>query len=285
MRLYISKAPEATGGGANTFAWNFVRAAIKKGHTIASDIREADRAIIIAHWCDVETLRSARASGCYIVHRIDEYFEEQEDEFRRAKHARILELNRYADVTVFQSEFVRGNALPFLQPQRFAIIRNGADPRFFRGGRRPRRFIGHVTWSVHSRKRLDLLYQTIVANPQEKFWLVGRHAESGFDFRLPNVTLRGIRERRHIRRDYRMMKLLFFPSENEPCPNTPIEAILSGIPVCYNNSGGTPEVVGDCGEPLERLDVLLKDLDVYRQRCTSRDDLHFERVLDGYLGV
>jgi len=121
--------------------------------------------------------------------------------------------------------------------------------------------------------------------PNERFWLVGRHQESGYNFKLPNVVLRGVRDRKQIPKEYQRMKLLFFPSENEPCPNIPIEAILSGVPVCYNNTGGTPEIVRDCGEPLEAFEHLLDNLDQHRRRCLQRQDLHFDRVFREYMAL
>ena len=285
MKLYVSRKPEKKGGGANSFAWNFVSWAKSKGHTIVSRIQKAERAIIIANIGEIQDLEEAKANGCYIIHRIDEYFEHHESTYRREKHGKIIALNKYADVTVFQSKFVCDNAYPFIRPRHYEIILNGGDSGVFHPTQQPGEFIGHVTWGMDERKRLDLLNQKIVDSPNERFWLVGNHQESEYDFKLPNVVLRGVKDRKQIPKEYQRMKLLFFPSENEPCPNIPIEAILSGVPVCYNNTGGTPEVVQDCGEPLEAFDYLASNLEVYRQRCLERQDLHFERVFREYMSV
>lgn len=285
MKLFISKKPEKVGGGSNTFAWNFTVQAEREGHRIVSSIKKAERAIIIAHFSETEELQAAKARGCYIVHRIDEYFERDESPARKQKHKKILALNAYADITVFQSQFVHDNAFPFIQPKRYEIILNGGDPKVFYPASEPGEFIGHVSWSVAERKRLDILYEIIKSHPEEQFLLVGRHKESDSDFRLPNVMLRGVRERDYIASEYRQMKLLLFPSENEPCPNIPIEAIMSGVPVYYNPTGGTPEVVRDCGEPLEVFEFLLGNLDEYRKRCLQREDLHFEKVFREYMAV
>lgn len=285
MNLYISRKPEKVGGGSNTFAWNFVGWAKRNGHRIVDDIREAERAVVVADVAEEAEVIEARQRGCYVIHRIDEYFEREEDEYRQRKHEKIIALNRGTDVTVFQSEFVRNNAEPFLRPRRYAVIHNGADPDDFRPSSRPGRYIGHVTWSVHARKGLETLYRKIKDLSHEEFWLVGRHKESGIDFRLPNVVLRGVRDRKKIAHEYGRMKLLFFPSENEPCPNIPIEAIVCGVPVCYHASGGTPEVVRDCGAPLEALDDVLVNTGEYQRRCMQRQDLYFDRVFQQYMTV
>lgn len=285
MRIAFSKPPRASGGGSNTFVQNFARWAQVHGHRIVRRGWMAQRLIVIAHLADESHLRRAKWLGCRIVHRIDEYFEPDETGFRRQKHEKIRRLNALADVTVFQSAFVQQNALPFLESAHYAVIHNGADPmRFFPNGQHGE-YIGHVTWSVEDRKRLDLLHETILAHPEQQFLLVGRHEESGLDFALPNVTLHGAVRNDAMPDLYRQMKALYFPSQDDPCPNTVIEAILCGVPVCYNDSGGTPELVRDCGEPLDRFAALLDDLPTYRARCLHRPDLHFDTVAPRYLEV
>jgi glycosyltransferase involved in cell wall biosynthesis len=285
MRVFISKKPEKMGGGSNTFAYNFISWAKKNNHKVVSKIQESEWAILIANYGEISDVKEAKANGCYILHRIDEYFQKNEDEYRRQKHQKIYDLNQYADVTIFQSHFVYLNAYPFLRPKRYKIILNGGDPKVFYPALKAGEYIGHVTWGVGVKQRLDILYQKILNTPEEIFLLVGRHRESGYDFNLSNVILRGSKSWRKMSREYRKMKLLFYPSQNDPCPNAVIEAILSGVPVCYNseNPGGIPEIVKDCGETLEKFDKLLDNLDEYRQRCLERTDLYFENTMKQYL--
>ena len=81
------------------------------------------------------------------------------------------------------------------------------------------------------------------------------------------------------------MKMLFFPSEKDPCPNTVIEAILSGVPVCYNQIGGTVELVKHCGESLGNIEKLMKGLERYRKSCFERKDLYFQEVFNRYINA
>lgn len=285
--LYISVQPKWWGGGANTFAHNLVRFAKQNGIALTRRIDTARRAVIISHLADPAEVERARANGCLVIHRIDEDFNwNKDDPSRRQKHEQIRRLNEHADVTVFQSKFVEQNLYPVLQPKRHTVILNGGNPSQFRPARRPGAWIGHVTWSVGDKKRLDLLYQCIEAHPDKRFLLVGQHAASPLPFKkLPNAKLVGRAFRFMMPYYYRKMAALYFPSQDDPCPNTAVEAILSGVPVCYNERGGTREIVQDCGLPLERFDELCADAAQYRDRCAQRRDLNFSAVAEKYIAL
>ncbi len=283
----MSLQPRWWGGGANTFAGNLTRYARRRGLPLARRMEQAKRAIVISHLADEAEVARAKAAGCSIIHRIDEDFDwGKDDPYRREKHDKIRRLNRLADVTVFQSRFVEENLLETLKPARHTVILNGADRAVFRPARRPGDWIGHVTWSTADKKRLDLLYGCIESHPERRFLLVGRHAESPIPFgRLPNVRMVGRAFRFMMPYHYRRMAVLYFPSQDDPCPNTAAEAVLSGVPVCYNERGGTRELVRDCGLPLERFDELLAALPLYRERCLQREDLDFSQAADRYLAL
>ena len=285
MKLFISLRPKSSGGGGNTFTWLFSSYAKKAGHKIVNNICKANLAIVIAHLADEKDILNAKKKGCKIIHRLDEHFEQVESEYRRRKHQKIIELNRLADVTVYQSNFVFNNVHSYLNTKRYEIILNGADPELFYPAPESGEYIGHVSWGVDTKKRLDLLYKFIRKNPDKKFLLIGRHKENPYSFKLPNVILKGIVKRKKLPRYYRMMKMLYFPSENDPCPNTVIEAVLSGVPVCYNPAGGTIELVKNCGEPLDNVKVLLENPADYRSRCSMRKDLYFDQVFERYINV
>tara|TARA_B100000809_G_scaffold185217_1_gene183298 strand:+ start:109 stop:996 length:888 start_codon:yes stop_codon:yes gene_type:complete len=286
MKLFLSIRPARRGGGSNTFAVNAARWAAGNRCKLVTAIEDADVAVVIAH-CGVteESLRRARDRNCFVVHRIDEHFGRFTDGRYIDKHEKIKRFNAYADVTVFQSEWVRRTALPHLGSANHVVILNGADPARFRPGRTAGCDVGHLTWGTIDKKRLDLVHEAIQSYPDEHFRLVGRHrsvTDPDIDFNRRNVSLRGERNRRQIPAELRKMKVLFFPSENDPCPNTVAEAILCGVPVCYSDSGGTPELVRDCGEPLDRFPHLLEHLGKYRERCLGRTDLAFDDVMRKY---
>jgi glycosyltransferase involved in cell wall biosynthesis len=311
LRIYLSKRPKRIGGGSNTFSWLFKKWAKRNGYKIVRKMDKADVAIIIAHFGDEDEINKAKSNGCYVIHRLDEYFEKNEDETRRRKHEKIVRLNALTDLTIFQSWFVFDNVYPYIKPKNYRIVHNGSDPELFYPARDMGQFIGHVTWGVDQRKRLEILNEFIKEHPQESFLLIGRQKESPFSFAFPNVRVIGKVSRKKMPKYYRMMKLLYFPSEKDPCPNTVIEAILSGVPVCHNPIGGTVELVNGwtensssmrereegrekrneekhkmvCGLPLDDADEMLRNLEPFRANCLSRKDLHFSRVFEQYMAL
>lgn len=46
---------------------------------------------------------------------------------------------------------------------------------------------------------------------------------------------------------YRSAHILIHPKYNDACPTVPIEAMSCGVPVVGSESGGVPELLGDCG--------------------------------------
>jgi glycosyltransferase involved in cell wall biosynthesis len=61
---------------------------------------------------------------------------------------------------------------------------------------------------------------------------------------------------------YRAADAYVMTKHNDPCPNTVLEALASGLPVLFSASGGVPELVGEeagvalpCPEDFERVQV------------------------------
>lgn len=286
---FISVYPHPTGGGPNSFSANFHDwiQNHQESNNLVGDLPKADMAIIIADKGSLIELEKARDRGCFVIHRLDEHVEEGESVSRQKKHQQIKNINQFADVTVYQSEFVFENLHPYLNhPEPYAIIYNGAHQEDFFSASVPGEKIGHVTWGVGDKKRLDLLFQEIQANPDEEFLLVGNHFRSNYEFnKQPNVELAGAVNRDELLPQLHRMKYLFFPSENDPCPNTVVEAILAGVPVCYNPRGGTVELVKDCGVPLSEHDRMKEEWPILREKCLQRSDLNFADVAEKYAAL
>ena len=281
----MSILPRKKGGGPNTFAGLMRDWLKRKGYRLVTSPKKADMTILFANRASYAEIEKAKKNGAFVLHRLDEHFEKNETGFRKEKHEQLVRLNKLADLTIFQSKFVFENVYPHIKPENYSIIYNGGDPESFFPAKTAGKYIGHVTWSVHNKKRLDLLYKFIKEHPDEQFLLIGNHRESVLGFDLPNVILKGKTSRKRLGGDYRMMKLMYFPSENDPCSNSVVEAILSGVPVCYHPVGGNVELVRECGEPLSNVETLVKNLEKYRQKCSYRTDLYFDEVAGKYIDL
>ena len=281
--VFVSLRPRLKGGGSNTFASLMVGWLKKSGYLRVSSPHNADIIILIANRGNYEEIEKAKEKGAFILHRLDEHFEDNEIGVRKEKHEQIVRLNKLADLTIFQSKFVFENVYPYIKPRHYRIVLNGSDPKQFYPSGVPGKYVGNVVWGMGEKKRMDLLYRFIQEHPEIEFCLAGNHYKYPYNFRLPNVRVLNSLNRKQMARYYRSLKMLYFPSENDPCPNTAVEAIMSGVPVCFNPLGGTKEIVSNCGVPLDRVEYLLDNLNEFRARCLKRRDLFFDSVAKKYL--
>lgn len=284
MKILFTLDPYATlGGGSRSFARVLAEALPSEGLAVTFDLdATVDVVLVFAQHATPALLTRHRRRGARVVHRLDERIDRGESWRRRLKHWRIARLNAAADMTVFQSDFVRSNVGPICRAPLSRVIHNGVDSRVFRPDGDRITLTGtpaalHVSWSVSGGKRLDRIGELLAAGPPGlHVYCVGRHAESGQPWLGdPRVTLLGPRDRDEIAALMRSADFLFFPSELDPCPNTPIEAMATGLPCLYHASGGTPEIVGDAGVVLggrlgEDLQRLLAELERWRERALAQ---------------
>jgi glycosyltransferase involved in cell wall biosynthesis len=297
MRVAFSLDPYAgAGGGSVSFARALAEALPGLGIDVSLEPdAPADVMLVFAQHATDRLLSQHRARGARILHRLDERIDPGEGKTRRRKHRRILGLNAWADVTVFQSEFVRQNMGPFTSAPASCVIHNGVDPGVFGPAGASVTLGGdpaalHVSWSIGESKRLDRIAELLEVGPPT-LWVhcVGRHAETGAAWLShPRVSVLGPRPRAEVAALMRGATFLFFPSELEPCPNTPLEAMASGLPVLYHASGGTPELLGEAGVPIgpslgDALGRLLGARDELRSRALTRAPrFHAQRAAREY---
>jgi glycosyltransferase involved in cell wall biosynthesis len=273
---------ESRGGGAHSFARVLADWLPRFGVEVVFDDAEAQALLVFAHVGTPRQLARARRRGVTILHRLDERLDPGEPRSRQDKHRYIARLNGYADLTIFQSEFVRGNMGPICTAPAGRVIHNGVEPRVFApdGPRRPldgEPVALHVSWSVGESKRLDRIDELLAVAPAGfRLYCVGRHQEAGVPcLGDPRVVLLGPQPRETVAALMRSADFLFFPSELEPCPNTPLEAMACGLPSLYHPSGGTPELLADAGVPMtgslgHDLGRLLENRDILRERALAR---------------
>lgn len=187
-----------------------------------------------------------------------------------------MEINRLTDCTIFQSEycqriFQEGGVMP----EHHQVVHNGVDTRLFYPDHRHR----------PAGKKLKLLCASWSSNPKKGFaqlaelarlkgvevTFIGNWCDSvdpGF------VRLLGVKEGVELAALLRNYDAFVHAAENDPCPNAVLEALSSGLPVLYRNSGGTPELARRYGVS---MDVGLQN--AVDQLVDSYSDIR-ERLLD-----
>jgi len=192
---------------------------------------------------------------------------------------RQTKINRYADITVFQTGYCKDVFKQAgINPERNIIIGNGANPVWFKpASAHPLgttiKIIG-CSWSNNPNKGFETLVD----------WANLKHVEVSFVGRWPEkiysgkVRLLGAMHQKEFARVLKQNDLLLYPSKNDACPNVVYEALASGLPVVYHPSGGTPEICRNTlfGEPMGDTPqkTLEKILDRYHEIS--------ERVRDHY---
>lgn len=177
-------------------------------------------------------------------------------------------VNLLADTTIFQSQYSRlSTTVKFhVVHQDGPVIYNPVDLELFRpDGPRMQFAPGRVTvacaaWSTNPGKGAHAIELLAARHPEIDFVLCGRF--EGLTLR-PNLVRLGHVSRADMAQVLRSCDVFLNLSEHDPAPNVVIEALASGAPVLYRDSGGVPELVGPCGRPttIERfrteLDVVL----------------------------
>jgi glycosyltransferase involved in cell wall biosynthesis len=230
-----------------------------------------------------------------IVQRIDgsaqDYGRGTVWDYRQAK------VNRIADLTIFQSKYGR-----YATREKFGVIRkdgpvihNPVDTELFApDGTRssipssPR--IGYVGFSTNPKKGVDQFYRVAKKNPDLEFILVGPFKQrSGFR----NIHYTGYVNRHEVAGLLRNCHFFVFFSQNEACPNVVLEAMATGLPVLYLDSGGTRELVGEAGLAIttdtfrSALEEIRKDWAEWARRARSRATEKFsvEKIIPKYLSA
>lgn len=239
-------------GGMFTFMRNFRRWLEGRGLVVIDDPAAPADLILANSWAlsyrDLLAAKS-RHPALKVLHRIDGSARDYGRDPVADTHQSLV--NALADVTVYQSEY--GRRMTHLVQPIIAldgpVIHNPVDgSRFSPEGEKvdlPGAVrVAHVTFSTNPRKGAASLYAVAVANPAIDFFLIGKYVDPPA---APNVHVVGHLTWEHLPAYLRSCHYLVIFSENETCPNVVLEAMASGLPVLYKNSGGIHELVGPTG--------------------------------------
>ena len=235
--------------------------------------------------------RGAR-KGAAIVHRVDGVTALYGRKTPGVDRLQV-DVNRLTDLTVFQSEFCKQSFYGFgMRPQHSVVINNGVSPETFYPAREQRRLgetmrLMAVSWSHNPMKGFSTLAE-ISRLPNVCLSFIGNWPD-GID---PGQTeLLGVKRERELADLLRDYDAFVHAAVNDPSSNAIIEALASGLPVLYTDSGGNPELVRDCGLPIgEDLHKTVAALhsryqDLRMRVLANRQRLSIEHVANQYINA
>ena len=239
---------------------NFIVYLREQGVEVTHDLADSYDVIFTNHWSVPYTtlLRGLRRNiDLRLVHRIDGSAQDYGRDPRADAGQRAV--NLLADATFFQSRYARyatREKFPAIA-QDGPVIYNPVDTALFTpegdqyaalDGFTYENRVCTATWSTNSKKGAQSIYAVARANPDIGFVLCGNYQDAPA---LPNIRCLGVLGRTELAAAMRSCTVFLTFSENEACPNVVLEALASGLPVLYIDSGGTRELVEDCGYAVE----------------------------------
>lgn len=239
-------------GGGFYFLNNFSSYLGEIDWEITRDLKGKYHVLFTNHWMTPLSdimLAIRRNPAVRIVQRIDgaaqNYGRDPEADVRQGQ------VNRLADLTIFQSEYARFSTRELFPVigQDGPVIHNPVDLNIFtpEGDQQTLPGIDRVacvTWSTNPYKGRERIYEVAKRNPSVDFVLCG-----SFDDAPPlgNIHRLGLLDRASLAQVLRSCHVLLTFSRNEACPNHVLEALACGLPILYEESGAMCEVIGDCG--------------------------------------
>ena len=283
-------------GGRYTFFVNFLSYLENNCITYTKDFEDDYGILFVNSWViPYETIRSIKGACPHVrvVQRVDgsarDYGRLDDADDRQAR------VNMLADLTIFQSEYSKYSTTEKFKviQQDGPIIYNPVDIQMFRpnGPKMPikgKLKVCNASFSTNPKKGTWKIGILARQNPEVTFVLCGRYPNLPD---LPNIQMLGHLDRPEMAAAMRSCDLFLHLAENDPCPNVVLEALASGLPVLYADSGGTPELVGECGLTItvdnfrQRLETALKQHDELSRAARKRVVEHFspDRIFPQYL--
>jgi glycosyltransferase involved in cell wall biosynthesis len=224
----------------------------RDGNQVTNDVSSRYDILFTNHWMtSVSNISRAirHNPDVRIVQRIDgsaqDYGRHDDADERQAS------VNRLADLTIFQSNYARYATREKFQVihQDGPIIYNPVDLSIFNPKGTRRNLTGNyrvasVSWSTNALKGAMQIYATAHANPTVHFYLCGNFPGAP---NLMNIHNLGVLGRNDLAEVLRSCDVLLTYSQNEACPNHVLEALASGLPILYKDSGAMSELIDECG--------------------------------------
>ena len=249
LSLCLPFEPPARGGGGFGFLRLWERWLTQHGIPWTRAITDRHPVLFVNSWhtrpVNIRIARCLRP-GLRVIHRVDGWppLYGRTDGIER----RLVRLNREATLTIYQSQWARET----LQALGFGdgpVIYNPVDVTMFypRAPSETSQYhVAVVSWSDNPSKGLRAYRDIIHANQEITFINYGRLLIGN----APNLRNMGEVPWTQLPALLRECEVLLTMADHEACPNHVLEALASGLPVLYRDSGATRELVADAGAPV-----------------------------------
>ncbi len=272
--------PHKSQGGMYTFLDNWRRWLTDYGIAHTDDPQADFDVLFVNSWVVpyglISQIKKSRPH-VRVVQRVDgsgrDYGRVDDADDRQAR------VNMLADLTIFQSnysKYITTKKLKVIR-QDGPIIYNPVDLQMFHPDEtllvaRKKPSVCNVSYSLNPKKGTAQIGSLGQQYRDIRFVLCGRYPAMPD---LPNVQQLGYLNRSELAKVMRSCHVLLHLAEKEACPNVVLEALASGLPVLFKDSGGTPELVGKCGAPVtpdsfgRQLEMVMKNY--YQLTAAARD--------------
>lgn len=187
----------------------------------------------------------------------------------QAQNQRMARTFHKAEYVFFQSEFCKRSAERYLGKREGAgeILYNAVDTGLYRPLENPVSRTGRAYRFLLTGKIDDHLFYRIESSLQGLALAVGLGLDGVLEIAgwvapgalnrgknlsqqlgiADRVRFTGAYTQEHAHVIYQSADAYVMTKHNDPCPNTVLEALASGLPVLYSDTGGVGELVGDAG--------------------------------------
>ena len=274
MKIYLNQERPLFGlsGGAHSFLATLRRSLHKKGIKVTNNLNQSVDLYLInalTGGVNIDTISKIASSGKKIVHRKVGYEVSGPPEMRAivdgvvVGNAKQMNFDKFVSKTIFQSKYSKG---VFTNQGFFGeskTIWNGVDQSMFF----PASKSGFINWKKTNKLRLvssswstdankgfsdyEVIDALLARFPSVEMYFVGRLPTG---LRFNNIIPLGVKRKRGIAKILRSCDGYVQMARKETCSNALIEALSCGLPVLFNNSGASAELVAKAGISVQNIE-------------------------------
>lgn len=313
MRIHIPYISDQNIGGGYTFYRNFIKA-FQESYEDVEFVSENEQHDILFVFgvttVNGETIERSKKQGARFVLRMDGVPEDSRNSGRGTR--RLVEYALQADHIVHQSLFTKTTVGMLLKANGVecphAIIHNGVDLSTYTPDGPKVAFTGepkilHMAYRKDNNKRyeevLAMYREYFSRNKNANLILLGRYPTEWMTYNMGFFN--GERHQRlgiqpggkEKATMIRSCDFMFYPSFADPAPNTALEVMACGVPILYQPYGGTAEMVGDAGMPIdytksftEQIEEMIEKRELFQANAKRRrEDFSLEVMAAKYRNV